>query len=238
MTANDEIRLLLVSLAVGGLALLVVIVLLVRTVGRALDRGRSNRRVRRRERVGARAEPEGAAQREPWEAPAAPSGVSPGTGGAAAQPLGRNVTHCYDKALYHEPMVPPELPPERSLVPTGLFLAWAVDAGLTSSLLRHFGAEGLTRHRNRDALPWDLYRTWHGSLDDDMLSDEGNAFARDYFDFSGEAAYDRDFRQVLVAGAPSPFHVAGTWRDYDLIKPRLDQRLATWRAKRERGKPA
>jgi hypothetical protein len=236
LSENDELRVILALLAAGGLALLIVVVLLVRSLGGVLAGGRSRRRLRRRGHVGP-VEGDVAAPRLAPERGPTPSARPKGDGEASApagdEPLGRNVTYCYDKALYHEPMVPPDLPPERSFVPTGLFLAWAVEAGLTSSLLRRFGAEMLIRHRNRDVLPWALYRTWHGSLDDDMLSGEGNAFASEYFDFSGGAIYDKDFRELLARDAPTPFHVEGDWDEYDRLKPRLDQRLATWREGRK-----
>ena len=98
-------------------------------------------------------------------------------------------------------------------------------------------ADDIAAHRNRDAAPWRLYHVWEGSLDADMLTDEGNAFTRRYFDIAAGGHYDKDFKATLASDLPSVFHVAGTWDEFDRLKRRLDARLAAWKRARPGGQP-
>jgi hypothetical protein len=62
---------------------------------------------------------------------------------------------------------------------------------------------------------------------------EGNAFARDYFEFeTGE--FVSDYEKLLAKKLPSFFHVEDTWKKYEVIKRKIEQRYKAWQRKRMR----
>ena len=72
-----------------------------------------------------------------------------------------------------------------------------------------------------------------GKFTDEDLNDEGNEFAREYFDFD-ERRYLADYEELLGGDLPTLYHVADSWENYDCLKLRLDERFAEWRRSRIR----
>lgn len=138
----------------------------------------------------------------------------------------------WDKAEYHYDGDWPEgLPQEQAYVHAGLFLGWLVERDLVSDFFREESEEAIAQFRARSLTGPQLYESWDGALTDDMLSDEGNAFAADYFDIS-DGAYVTEYEQLLADGLESIYHVADTWENYDRLRAHLDRRFADWRADR------
>ena len=135
----------------------------------------------------------------------------------------------YDKAKYHYGgQFPEELPDEQAFVHTGLYLGWIIERDLYSDEFREESAELIVRFKARELTGPEVYASWDGCLLDDMLSAEGNAFSRDYFDFdSGQ--FLADYEQVLAGTLPTLYHVANTWENYDRLRERLDARYTEWR---------
>jgi hypothetical protein len=73
-----------------------------------------------------------------------------------------------------------------------------------------------------------LYEWWDNCLVSDMLSTEGDAFARAYFDFD-HGQYLADYARVLQRRLPSEFHVLFTDENYKTIGAVIDRRFAAWR---------
>ena len=73
-----------------------------------------------------------------------------------------------------------------------------------------------------------VYDWWDRCLIDDMLSDEGNAFAQSYFDFE-RGGYLKDYARTLQRDLPSEFHVPFTEQNYQAIRAVIDQRYDDWR---------
>jgi hypothetical protein len=136
----------------------------------------------------------------------------------------------YDDASWHAGgNFPSDLALDAACTHTGLYLAWAVLAGLGSKELRDDFEAELVKLGARLISPCQFYRTMDGKLTDEDLSDEGNAFTKVYFDFD-VGQYLKDYEQTLCAGLPTMYHVADSWESYDRLKPILDKRLAAWRA--------
>lgn len=136
----------------------------------------------------------------------------------------------YDDVSWHaEGEFPEELPYEAGATHLGMFLVWALLAGLGG---RHFVEEypgELARLQARAVTPGRfLLAACDGSLISDDLSLEGNAFARAYFPRE-KGQYLGDYRETLAAALPDIYHVADTWENFDKLKPVLDGRLAEWR---------
>jgi len=135
----------------------------------------------------------------------------------------------YDDASWHlEGDFPEELPKDAAFTHTGLYLAWAVLAGLGSKELQDDFEEELAKLSAHLTAPSEVYRVIDGKLIDDDLSDEGNAFTKIYFDFE-VGQYLKDYEEVLCKDLPTMYHVADSWENYQRLKPILDNRLAAWR---------
>ena len=139
----------------------------------------------------------------------------------------------YDKAKYHyDGDYPDNLPQEQAFVHTGLYLGWIIDRDLYSEEFRGESGDLIARFKAREVTGPEIYESWDGCLIDDMLSDEGNAFSQEYFDFKS-GKYLADYEELLLGGLPTLYHVANTWPNYDRLRERLDQRYAEWRRRRD-----
>lgn len=118
---------------------------------------------------------------------------------------------------------------------SGMYLAWAVHAGLTreeaadDSWTRAVAATKARQLTGANLLS-DLC---DGKLTDMEFNAEGNAFTAQYY----EKDFHHDYARVFDSQIPSTGHdaddicsVPDTWANFDLLKPVLDRRLAQWRA--------
>jgi len=143
--------------------------------------------------------------------------------------------YVYDKAKYHyDGNFPDDLEPEQGFIHAGMFLGWIVDHDLYSDW---FGTEmfgHISAFKNRETTGPKLFEICDGALIEDMLNDEGNAFASDYFDFE-RRKYLGDYSELLTKGLPTMYHVADTWANYDKLKERIDQRYREWKGETSGG---
>jgi hypothetical protein len=140
----------------------------------------------------------------------------------------------YDDATWHAgENFPDDLPAEAAATHTGIFLAWALLAGLGSEFHVREQSNELERLRQRRTTPGQFFlRVCSGKFLDEDLNAEGNAFAQAYFELES-GTYFGDYREYLVKGLASEYHVADTWTNFEKLRPVLDRRLANWR----RGRP-
>lgn len=137
--------------------------------------------------------------------------------------------HVYDKAKYHyDGDYPDELPIEQAFVHTGMFLGWLIDRGLYSDEYWQDMQGYIASFKSREMTGARVYEVCDGALVDDMLSDEGNAFARAYFDFD-EGAYINDYEQLLAEDLPTTYHVEDSWDNYEKLKEVIDRRYEEWK---------
>jgi hypothetical protein len=135
----------------------------------------------------------------------------------------------FDKAKWHfEGDYPPNLDKRHAFVHTGLFLGWVIDAGLYSDEFAEDFAKEIHRFKARKLSGPEVYRVADGVFADDMLSEEGLAFAQAYFDFD-TGKYLKDYEKLLAAGLPSMYHVPDTWESYHVLKSQIDKRYAAWK---------
>ena len=73
-----------------------------------------------------------------------------------------------------------------------------------------------------------LYTWWDECLAGEMISDEGNAFGQEYFDFS-KGQYISDYVELLQGSLPSEFHVIYDDANYSVLKNRIDERYREWK---------
>jgi tripartite-type tricarboxylate transporter receptor subunit TctC len=128
---------------------------------------------------------------------------------------------------------PKDLPEAAAGTHTGMFVVWALLGGLGSTL--HAGS--LADLRTRKVTPGAFFiGECDGKFTDEDLNAEGNAFAKAYFD-AEVARYMKDYDAMLCEGLETAYHVRDTWQNFDRLKPRLDRRLAEWRAGKLGKKP-
>lgn len=144
------------------------------------------------------------------------------------------LTEKYDDASWHYGGDFPEgLPEEQAYVHSGLFLGWAIEAGLVSDDFLRETEEEVAAFRARKITGPQLFESaWDGKLFVEMLTEEGNAFAREYFDYA-RGGYLADYEQTLGEDLPSLYHVPDTWESYNKLKPVLEERFAEWKRGRE-----
>lgn len=135
----------------------------------------------------------------------------------------------YDKARFHyEGEFPDGLSVEQAFVHTGLYLGWLIERDLCSAEFLENAGELIPQFRAREVTGPAIYQECDGALVDDMLSDEGNAFSRAYYDFE-TGRFLADYEQALARDLPSLYHVEDTWENYETLRSLLDSRFEAWR---------
>lgn len=134
----------------------------------------------------------------------------------------------YDDASWHYGGdFPDGLPPENGATHIGMFLAWAIMRDLVGELHREESQESLAKVKARQMTGAEfLIRECDEKFTDEDLGDEGNAFARQYY----KAQYFDDYCDVHVA-----YEVEDSWDNFDVIRPKLDERFDAWRAQQKGG---
>jgi hypothetical protein len=137
--------------------------------------------------------------------------------------------YVYDKAKYHyESVEQAGLPQEHASNHTVPILRWLIEHNLMSDFFVNEGAEPLANYRNGELSIHELYQWWDTCLISDMLSEEGNAFAIQYFDFT-HGKYISDYKATLQGKLPTEFHIVYSEAGYEKLRAVIDRRFAEWR---------
>jgi hypothetical protein len=142
----------------------------------------------------------------------------------------------YDDASWHYGGdFPADLPKEAGATHTGMYLAWALLAGLAGRYYVDEFPEDISKLRERSVTPGRFFlSSCDGKFGSEALSDEGNAFTLDYFADFEQGRYLIDYEKTFDRELPDStyrlYYVADTWVNFDKLRPTLDQRLAEWRA--------
>jgi hypothetical protein len=138
----------------------------------------------------------------------------------------------YDDASWHYGgKFPKDLPLEAGATHTGMFVAWALLSGLAGDIHVTEFPGNMAKLRTRVCTPGKFFlEACDGKFTDEDLNDLGNDFARIYYDFK-EGQYLSDYEAVLGKRVKTLYHVKDTWKNYENLKPILDQRFEEWRRK-------
>jgi hypothetical protein len=140
----------------------------------------------------------------------------------------------YDDASWHygADNFPKDLPEQAGATHTGMFVAWALLSGLAGEIHTEDFPEDLLELTNRSVTPAVFFlQACDGKFTDEDLTEEGNQFASDYFDFA-KGGYLADYEAVLGDEDRDLYYVADTWDNFDRLKPALDKRYAEWKEAR------
>ena len=142
----------------------------------------------------------------------------------------------YDRADWHYGGdFPAGLPPENGGTHIGMFLAWAIHRDLAGELHREDSVGPLAAVRERRMTGREfLFSQCDEKFWEEDLNDEGNAFAKEYYQKKGADGYLSDYEATFAEGLPSLYHVADTWENFDRIAAVIDRRYAQWTQTRSR----
>jgi hypothetical protein len=100
-------------------------------------------------------------------------------------------------------------------------------------------AEGLQAVRERGITGREfLLAECNGKFLEEDLNEEGNRFARAYYEITQvneEANFFSDYERALSAHLPSLYYVSDVWENYDVIAPVISERFEHWRKTGELG---
>ena len=138
-------------------------------------------------------------------------------------------TFVYDKAEYHYETVD-QYGLSRSHASNHALpiLRWFIENDLMSEDFLSMCADEIAAYRRGEMSVRDIYESWDECLAGEMVSDAGNAFGQEYFDFS-KGKYISDYVELLQAGLPSEFHVEYDEANYAILKRRIDERYRQWK---------
>ena len=136
----------------------------------------------------------------------------------------------YDDASWHYGGdFPKDLPDEAGATHAGMFVVWALLAGLAGEIHIVDYPDDIPSLGERRLTPGAFFlSSCDGKFTNEDLNVEGNAFAVIYFNFK-TGAFLRDYTDAVGGDAPSLYHVADSWETYDKLKPIFDRRFAEWR---------
>jgi hypothetical protein len=138
----------------------------------------------------------------------------------------------YDKAKYHYGGdFPEELDEFQGFVHTGMYVGWLIDNDLIDHEFFSDSQQAIKGFKNRQLTGSQFYEMqMDGVLLIDQVSEIGNRFSFDYFDFdSGQ--YLNDYETTLARELPTLFDVQDTWENYEKIKKVIDKRFLDWNKK-------
>jgi hypothetical protein len=137
--------------------------------------------------------------------------------------------YVYDKAKYHfESIEIHGLPQHHASNHTVPILRWLIENDLMSDFFLSNCAKEVAAYRRGEMTIHDLYEWWDNSLVSDMVSDSGNAFGLQYFDFQ-HGQYLTDYIELLQGDLPSELHVNYDETNYAILKRRIDERYKAWK---------
>jgi hypothetical protein len=132
----------------------------------------------------------------------------------------------YDDASWHYGGdFPKGLPNENGATHIGMFLSWIIERDLLSDELREDAAAELARVKRRKMTGAQfLLAVCDEKLSSNDLSPEGNRFAKAYF----MKEYLEDYADLFEPKLSSLYELADTWKNYDRLRPILEDRFAKW----------
>ncbi|CRK84799.1 hypothetical protein BN000_04849 [Neobacillus massiliamazoniensis] len=107
-----------------------------------------------------------------------------------------------------------------------MFLGWIIDNNLFSKEFEEETIMVIKRFKHRELTGTQIYMNWDGVLASDMLNDEGNEFAKNYFDFD-TGLFLQDYEETFPE-IETIYHVEDTWENYNKIKNVIDKRYLEW----------
>lgn len=145
--------------------------------------------------------------------------------------------YVFDKAKWHyEGDFPQQLDSTQAYVPTGMFIAWLIKNDLVGKRSRRDDGPEIVLVKQNEMTGAQFYRqNWDGVLSSNELSDEADAFAREYLDIHNDLYTAVDFTNILANGLPTIYHVEDSIENYHIIEPIITERYREWKRRKNSG---
>ncbi len=136
----------------------------------------------------------------------------------------------YDDASWHYGGdFPKDLAPEAGATHTGMFVAWCMLNGLASELHVDEFPDLLRELKVRTLTPASYFiKACDEKFTDEDLSEEGNSFAKAYFDFD-KGEYLGDYEATFSLSGQDLYRVPDTWESFDRLAPLIRKRYDEWK---------
>lgn len=143
--------------------------------------------------------------------------------------------YVFDKAKWHyEGEFPQELSNAQAYVPTGMFVTWLIKNDLMGKQSRKGDVQEIELVKRDEMTGAQFYRqNWDGVLSSKELSDEADAFAREYLNIQNDIYTAEDFTNILADGLPTIYHVEDSTENYLMIEPTITKRYEEWKASKQ-----
>lgn len=124
---------------------------------------------------------------------------------------------------------PSDLPNAAGGTHVGMFVAWWLLNGLGGEIHTEELSDILERLKKRERTPgaW-FFQACDGKFTDEDLFEEGNDFAKSYFDFD-VGQYLDDYQNSVGSGLPSLYHVTDACQTFDVLSPIIQGRYQEWK---------
>ncbi len=132
----------------------------------------------------------------------------------------------FDKAKWHsEGNYPAGIPKENALNHIGYFLAWMADRNMMSEQFKDDFSSELEDYRSGKITGPQLLGILDGVIDSEMFTDEGNRFAKYYYDDFYLSDYERVFPKVNTL-----YEVSDTKDNFQTISKEISKAFAKWKS--------
>jgi hypothetical protein len=133
----------------------------------------------------------------------------------------------FDDYDWHAGSLPDELPFEQGFVHIGVYLAWLLERGLLAvndEILSYPPiASTLKAVQRREVTGSALNDVLDGKLMSDLMTAEGDAFTRYYYE-----RYLGDYSVVMTRLYPTEYHAADSWDTYDRMRAVINAVYDAW----------
>lgn len=139
--------------------------------------------------------------------------------------------YAYDKAEWHSGGdYPHDLPQNAAYTHIGMYLGWLIETNLVSKEFINETQAEIQKFKSKRTTGAKVLGSWDGTLIDDMLSKEGNAFSKFYY-VSKPSLYFEDYANILVRNLPTVYHVTDSWENYEKLKKIITKKYKLWKLK-------
>lgn len=121
---------------------------------------------------------------------------------------------------------PDSLPIEKAYLHIGLYIGWVIDNKYYSDFFKKEASTEIFRFSRREISCIILAEIWDGALSHELFNDKTNLFT--YYYYAG-GIFKMDYIEVLVKSHKTIYHVEDTWKNYEKISKRINERFEEWK---------
>ena len=124
---------------------------------------------------------------------------------------------------------PPDVPRENGCTHIGVFLAWAIINNLVSEQFLNTHGDLIEQVRHKKITGRELLlKACNAEIQENDFNEEGQQFVKNYYNSD---KYINDYAKTIgTAHISTVYHVVDSWKSYDFITKKIDQRYSDWKS--------